>query len=202
MKGQYFSFDAIVASIIFMLAMSILLGQWFNVRQATDMTNEYMQEDAFRVSDLLLSSGVPHDWYSPAKLPTLGGVRKVGIGVSPTQSVVLNDTILDAIGQNLFLYGYAIPPAASNPTPYYNAFRSMLGVGSHFFIRVNSTEKVDSWGWIQPKKSRSIGLPDYGWQTGNNARELVRARRIISFKDENGRLVAGTMDVVVYSKAS
>lgn len=55
MKGQYFSFDAIVASIIFILALMALLSYWHSVRTYLDYQNNGIQRDAIKVSNMLFT---------------------------------------------------------------------------------------------------------------------------------------------------
>jgi len=59
MKGQYFSFDAIIASVIFVLALVALLSYWHSVRSFLDFQNDALSKDAIRVSNLLLGPPFP-----------------------------------------------------------------------------------------------------------------------------------------------
>lgn len=59
MKGQYFSFDAIIASVIFVLALVALLSYWHSVRSFLDFQNEALSKDAVRVSNLLFTPSSP-----------------------------------------------------------------------------------------------------------------------------------------------
>lgn len=59
MKGQYFSFDAIIASVIFVLALVALLSYWHSVRSFLDYQNDPLSKDAIRVSNLLFTPSSP-----------------------------------------------------------------------------------------------------------------------------------------------
>jgi len=59
MKGQYFSFDAIIASVIFVLAVVALLSYWHSVRSFLDYQNDPLSKDAIRVSNLLFTPPTP-----------------------------------------------------------------------------------------------------------------------------------------------
>ncbi len=59
MKGQYFSFDAIVAAVIFVLALVALLSYWHSVRSFLDYQNDPLSKDAIRVSNLLFTPPSP-----------------------------------------------------------------------------------------------------------------------------------------------
>jgi hypothetical protein len=62
MKGQYFSFDAIVAAIIVVLAFSMFASYWFSMQQITESRSFDMRQDAMRVAESLLSPGSPQNW--------------------------------------------------------------------------------------------------------------------------------------------
>jgi hypothetical protein len=59
MRGQYFSFDAIIASVIFVLALVALLSYWHSVRSFLDYQNDPLSKDAIRVSNLLFTPPSP-----------------------------------------------------------------------------------------------------------------------------------------------
>lgn len=63
-KGQYFSFDAIIASIIFIIAISVLSSYWYGVQSVMDSRSENMYNEVMRVSDILMSDGTPSNWDS------------------------------------------------------------------------------------------------------------------------------------------
>lgn len=59
-KGQYFSFDAIVASVIFVLALVALLSYWHSVRTYLDYQNSDISREAVRISTVLFSPAQGH----------------------------------------------------------------------------------------------------------------------------------------------
>jgi hypothetical protein len=59
MKGQYFSFDAIIASVIFVLALVALLSYWHSVRSFLDYQNDQLTKDTIRVSNLMFTPPAP-----------------------------------------------------------------------------------------------------------------------------------------------
>lgn len=56
MKGQYFSFDVIIASVMFILALVTLFSFWAYITQATNQNLEFLRKEAIRISYLLTSS--------------------------------------------------------------------------------------------------------------------------------------------------
>jgi hypothetical protein len=61
MKGQYFSFDAIIGAVIFVLAMVALLSYWHSIRSFLDYQNDPLSRDAVRVSNLLFTPPSPSE---------------------------------------------------------------------------------------------------------------------------------------------
>ena len=70
MKGQYFSFDAIVAAVIFILALVALLSYWHSVRSFLDYQNDPLSKESIRVSNLLFMPPSPSN--SCGSMETLG----------------------------------------------------------------------------------------------------------------------------------
>jgi len=60
-KGQYFSFDAIIGSVIFVLALIALLSYWHSVRSFLDYQNDPLSSEVTRVSNLLFVPPPPSD---------------------------------------------------------------------------------------------------------------------------------------------
>ncbi|MBN2478540.1 hypothetical protein JXB01_04595, partial [Candidatus Micrarchaeota archaeon] len=54
-KGIYFSFDAIVASTIFILAMISLMSYWYSVREVLSANDFSGAEEAMRITDLMFN---------------------------------------------------------------------------------------------------------------------------------------------------
>ncbi len=59
LRGQYFSFDAIVASVIFILTIVTLLSYWHSLRTALNSQTNDLTKEALRISDLILTPGYP-----------------------------------------------------------------------------------------------------------------------------------------------
>jgi hypothetical protein len=59
MKGQYFSFDAIIASIIFILALVALLSYWHSIRSFLEYQSDPLSKDAIKISNLLFTPPSP-----------------------------------------------------------------------------------------------------------------------------------------------
>lgn len=55
-KGQYFSFDAIVAAVIFILTIISLLSYWYSTRSSMEYQDNEIMREAIRASDLLFTA--------------------------------------------------------------------------------------------------------------------------------------------------
>ncbi|NYZ73918.1 hypothetical protein H0O00_02135 [Candidatus Micrarchaeota archaeon] len=77
MKGQYFSFDAIIASVIFILALVALLSYWHSVKSFLDYQDDPLSRDAVRLSNLLFTPPTPEAWSC-----TETGMEKLGFAIS------------------------------------------------------------------------------------------------------------------------
>lgn len=79
MKGQYFSFDAIIATVIMVIAFTALISYWYGVQSVVDSRTSNLHMDALRVAESLMSQGYPSDWENKSKYTDLGGVRQIGL---------------------------------------------------------------------------------------------------------------------------
>lgn len=65
LKGQYFSFDAIVGGIIFILTAMALFSYWNGVSSSLDQNHDLLAREAFRISEMLftpLDPGLSVGW--------------------------------------------------------------------------------------------------------------------------------------------
>ncbi len=67
-KGQYFSFDAIVASVLFALTFITLVSYWFSVKSGLESKDEEMLKEAARISDAMLNPGLFQNSYSDPRV--------------------------------------------------------------------------------------------------------------------------------------
>lgn len=77
MRGQYFSFDAIIASVIFIMTIISLLSYWHSTKTMLEHQHGDVVKEALRISELLLLPGYPPD--TPC-----GGMKQIGFGISFT----------------------------------------------------------------------------------------------------------------------
>ena len=84
-KGQVWSYDLMMSSILFVIAMGILAFFWWSAR--TNMTEEKdtMTLESIKVADNLVSPGSPTDWQSSIDVndqSTWSNVQQIGLGRS------------------------------------------------------------------------------------------------------------------------
>ncbi len=75
-KGQYFSFDAIIAAVIFMMAIVFLLSYWHSIKTFLDYQTSDVMKDSMRIASLLF---VPS---SPEGATTCMEIENLGFAVS------------------------------------------------------------------------------------------------------------------------
>ncbi len=88
-KGQYFSFDAIMASVIFVLALVALLSYWHSVKSFLDYQNDDLSKEAIRISNLL---------FAPSS-SDCASVEKLGFAISWSDRRI-NSSILECAAKH------------------------------------------------------------------------------------------------------
>lgn len=96
MKGQYFSFDAIIAAVIFVASISLLTTYWFGVRSVMDARSNDMFAEALRVSDSLLTPGNPVDWNKLSDSNIATDAEQIGF-TSGYRDNILNKSKVDRL---------------------------------------------------------------------------------------------------------
>ncbi len=76
-KGQFFSYDAIIGGVVFLIAMAMLFSYWFGTSPATQKESDLARE-TLRLSDMLLTPGSPEDWQTKQ----LADIKQIGVTAS------------------------------------------------------------------------------------------------------------------------
>lgn len=128
MKGQYFSFDAIVASVIFMMAVVMLLNYWHSVRTFLEYQSGDISREAMRISAMLFSPPSP----ATATGNNCRNMQTIGL-FNSFESKQVNETTLDCLQS-----AYRTDPAGLKSrfaTPYEVTIKvSEIGGGSRWTI--------------------------------------------------------------------
>lgn len=93
-KGQYFSFDAIIASVIFMIAVVMLLSYWHSVKTFLEYQSGDMSREAMRIAAMLLSPPSPS--YALGK--NCGSMQSIGL-VNSFVDKTINESTLECLQQ-------------------------------------------------------------------------------------------------------
>jgi len=127
-KGQFFSYDAIVAGALFAILLTILFVYWSSIRSFIFTQAEDMFRRGVDITDSLLTVGNPVDW-------TTNDVNKVGL-VDEWGSVRINETKLG--------YLQAMLDPSSDT---YGMLRSKFGAAPYeLYITLNSTSSSEEAG--------------------------------------------------------
>ncbi|MFA6327849.1 MAG: hypothetical protein WCY41_00190 [Candidatus Micrarchaeia archaeon] len=124
MKGQYFSFDAIIATIIMVLAFSSLVAYWHGAQTVMESRTSNNLADANRVAESLMSPGSPLEWANGSY--TLGDVRQIGIATGFNNELDVNKVI-------------ALQRIASQEN-YYKETGNLLRAGGEYYILIERSD--------------------------------------------------------------
>ncbi|MFA6907523.1 MAG: hypothetical protein WC263_01725 [Candidatus Micrarchaeia archaeon] len=123
MKGQYFSFDAIIATVIMVLAFSSLVAYWYGAQSVVESRTYSRLADAGRIAESLLSPGSPSDWADGQH--DMADVRQIGIATGFN-----NELDLGKVGTLEYI---------ASPERYYDGTGNLLRAGGNYFILIQRT---------------------------------------------------------------
>jgi hypothetical protein len=169
-KGQYFSFDAIIASVIFMIAVVMLLSYWHSVKTFLEYQSGDMSREAMRIAAMLLSPPSPS--YALGK--NCGSMQSIGL-VNSFVDKTINESTLECLQSQ----------QQANSTFLKSKFATPYNVA----ISVTKVAKAGS-----SKASYTIGTID----TSKPSSEIVKIRRIATLVDDAGKTSIATIDVYLY----
>ncbi len=177
--------DAIIASIIFVLALSLLMSHWFSLRAQNESRSSVLQDDADRLSTLLISPPDPPDWY---KNPS--SARTAGLALNGSRLGALNLTAFTGFDNAVISLDPRLNPAK------YNAARALMATPAEFYIIINTT----------PIEHSDQQLPPiYIGRAPVNAKEIAIMRRGIVIPDTSGSQTYyhyGTLTLMLWSNTS
>jgi len=129
-KGQYFSFDAVVATVIMVVAITSLTAYWFGVQSVVESRNNPMYGDALRIAESLLSPGSPSNWteYATNSSPDLNSIKQIGIAKD-----FGNELDSAKIG--------ALRSLSSSPSTYTKVGRIMRATGDYYIVVEQTDDK-------------------------------------------------------------
>ncbi len=188
-KGQYFSFDAITAVVIFMITISLVISYWFTIQGLMDTNDSDAYRTAIKLSDTLVSKGNPEwdglgSWVD--KIPANpDDVLIAGFRVN-NNVPILNEVMI----QNLENYVGNVGDGTYQDVSYKNLIQA-LRTGYNINIKVYK-EYEFAGGLGSP--TYNIGLDNY---IGTN-KTVASYTRIITLNDSLGNLRRGNLQVNVW----
>jgi hypothetical protein len=131
-KGQVWSYDLIVGSIIFVIAMGILAFFWWSARTNISENKDAMVAESAKVSDVLMSPGIPANWNMLVKLTdqsTWANVQQIGLAEDWGSNILSIDKLYKFTNMSLLNY----PAVKSKIRSRYNFYMELK-------LRNNSVE--------------------------------------------------------------
>ncbi len=155
MKGQYFSFDAIIATVIMVLAFSSLISYWYGAQAVVEDRVGSRLADANRIAETLLSPGSPEDWDDEDVVQDMGDIRQIGIATGFN-----NELDLDKVD---LLEGNADPNV---PNSNYEAVGNLMRAGGNYYVVIERTdspgEPIAMIGKPYPDKATYVAVANRG----------------------------------------
>jgi len=116
-KGQVWSYDLIIASMIFVIAMAILAFFWWSARTNMSENKDAIIRESLKVSDVLMSPGIPANWNTLVNLSnqsTWSKVQQIGLAESWVNRSLSVDKIYKLTNMSVTNYSYARSLLRSN----------------------------------------------------------------------------------------
>lgn len=97
-KGQYFSFDAIIATVIFIMAIVLLLSYWHSVKLFLDYQTSDVSKETMRIASLLFIPAFPEG-------ADCSGIENIGFANTWEDKRIRNDLLECARSDSSWLNG-------------------------------------------------------------------------------------------------
>lgn len=131
MKGQYFSFDAIIATVIMVIAFTSLIAYWYGVQSTIESQTGSTYDSALRVADSLFSPGIPSN-------------LSAGTSISSIAQLGLADDFTNRLNESKVAALAHLDNASGTSTPgNYAAVANILKV-QNYYIAIEPTDGNDS----------------------------------------------------------
>jgi len=179
-KGQFFSFDVIAGSVIFLFAFFLLAFYWLNAQaQIQDHSND-MQRDAQRIADQLMTSGESYDWYSNW-LSSPGEDNLDDVVLVKHMHLVGDPSTPNVV--DFYLFRDLNTMSSVGSFKYQAEVKEKLGIPRYnYYITLEDANGDVLWCRL-PGSSFSCEAPVNG-EPPADAREVANAERIILFDND------------------
>mgnify|MGYP001603673098 CR=1 FL=1 len=159
LKGQYFSFDAIIATVIMVLATTSLLAYWYGAQSVVDSRTGPLYADSLRIAGSLLSPGSPSNW---ADKPDFSSVKQLGL--SDDFSNHLNRSKIEKLNEAAGVFYSSSPPASESN---YTKVGRILRSPAEYYIVIERTDGNSTFGpytigYSYPANAREVAIAHRG----------------------------------------
>ena len=185
-KGQFFSFDVIAGSVIFLLAFFLVAFYWFNAQSQLSEQTDDLQREAERIADQLLVPGeispLPSNWWYKKYFANPGGFTRIDdYVVVPYVHLASESEELHEI--NLALLWDLITMSDANSYQFYPQVKEKLGIPRYeFYITLEDTSGNllnAAGGGCQDPATPIFTACEAGKPPTAGAREIAIAERIV-----------------------
>lgn len=119
------SYDLVSGSVLFVIAMAILAFFWWSVRTNISEDKEAIIRESFKVSDVLMSPGVPENWntlVNSSDQSTWSNVQQIGLAQSWTNSSLSIDKVYKLVNMSSINYSL-VQNKLRSPYNFYLQFK-------------------------------------------------------------------------------
>ncbi|MBI5158582.1 hypothetical protein HY992_00500 [Candidatus Micrarchaeota archaeon] len=163
-KGQFFSYDAIIGGVVFLVAVALLYSYWFGASPTMQKeARADLVRETLRLSDALLTPGSPSDWHASAT--DIENAKQIGL-MSSLEKNELSNEKMNAL----------ITYLTADFTPNYKKLKQKL----NFAYEFNATIETNRVFYNCVGKCDLLASP--------SPKELVEVTRVITIDNDLAQL--------------
>jgi hypothetical protein len=172
-KAQIWSYDLIISSILFLIALGILAFFWWSVTTTVSKSEEKIITESLKFSDMLLTPGIPEIWFVNSSMAgTWDNVQQIGLTTNTSKRIVE----WMKLGSFYEMSNYDYPRTRLKAKSHYDYYI--------YLTKHNGTEQaVGVVGYGLPVTYYSAGLNPASY----DARTIVKTERIVIYQNETVR---------------
>jgi len=124
-RGQVWSYDLIVGSILFVIAMGILAFFWWSARTNMSENKDVVIQESAKLGDLLISPGIPTEWNTSVNITnqnTWSSIRQIGLTEGWDTNVISVDKLYKFTQMSLVNYSFV----RANLRPKYDFYVELI----------------------------------------------------------------------------
>ena len=169
-KGQVWSYDLIIGSILFLITLGMLTFFWWSVTTSISTSEEKTIIESLKFSDMLLTPGIPEIWFvNSSSAQTWNNVQQIGLTTNTSKRTL--EWIKLGSFYDMSAYNYSPTRLKANsPYDYYI-----------YLTQHNGTEQaIGVVGYGSGIIYYSAGLDPVAY----NAKAIVKTERIAIYQNE------------------